>query len=194
MLPGTSFASRSIENRIDMSLKEYQEKRKLDQTPEPAADGKESTGKEPVFVVQKHEASHLHWDFRLEADGVLKSWAVPKGPSMNPKDKRLAVHVEDHPYDYRDFEGTIPEGNYGAGTVEIWDSGTYTPLEKHRDVTRAIEDGLLEFRIHGSKLKGQFTLVRTSMDGQPDKNWLLLKKDDEYAVHGEYDANDIPSR
>lgn len=112
---------------------------------------------------------------------------------MNPKDKRLAVHVEDHPYEYRHFEGTIPEGNYGAGTVEIWDSGTYTPLEKHRDVTRAIEDGLLEFTLHGHRLKGRFTLVRTDMDGQPDKNWLLLKKDDAYAVHGEYDAGEIPS-
>lgn len=176
-----------------MSLKEYQEKRRFGLTPEPGAGDKYRSGPEPVFVVQKHDASHLHFDFRLEADRVLKSWAVPKGPSMNPKDKRLAVHVEDHPFDYRDFEGTIPEGNYGAGTVEIWDSGTYTPLEKHRDVTRAIEDGILEFTLHGRKLKGLFTLVRTTMDGKGDKNWLLLKKDDVYAVHRAYDAAEIPS-
>ncbi len=176
-----------------MSLKEYQEKRKFDDTPEPGAEVEPVSGPEPIFVVQKHDASRLHWDFRLEADGVLKSWALPKGPSMNPKDKRLAVHVEDHPYDYKDFEGVIPEGNYGAGTVEIWDSGTYTYIEKYRDIVAAIDHGVLEFRLHGKKLKGLFSLVRTSMDGQEDKNWLLLKKDDVYAVHREYDAADIPS-
>lgn len=177
----------------DMSLKEYQEKRRFDQTPEPEADAKPGSGREPVFVVQKHDASRLHWDFRLEAGGVLKSWAVPKGPSMNPKDKRLAVHVENHPYDYKDFEGTIPEGNYGAGTVEIWDNGTYTYIEKFRDIDAAIEHGILEFKLHGRKLKGLFTLVRTSMDGEKDKNWLLVKKDDMYAVHTPYDAADLPS-
>lgn len=150
-------------------------------------------GAEPAFVVQKHDASHLHWDFRLEVKGVLASWAVPKGPSMNPKDKRLAVHVEDHPFDYRNFEGVIPEGNYGAGTVEIWDKGTYTYIEKYRDIAAAIEHGVLEFKLHGRKLKGLFTLVRTGMDDQKDKNWLLLKKDDVYAVHREYNAADIPS-
>lgn len=175
-----------------MSLKEYQEKRKFDETPEPGAERKPSVGPEPIFVVQKHHARRLHWDFRLEAEGVLKSWAVPKGPSMNPKDKRLAVQVEDHPLDYADFEGTIPEGNYGAGTVEIWDRGTYTPLEKHGDVAGAIEDGLLEFRLHGKKLKGLFTLVRTRMDGE-QRDWLLFKKDDEYAVREDYDAAEIPS-
>ena len=173
-----------------MSLKEYQEKRKFGQTPEPDADEKTTPGQELLFVIQQHAASHLHWDFRLEADGVLKSWAIPKGPSMNPKDKRLAVHVEDHPLDYAGFEGVIPEGNYGAGTVEIWDKGTYTPLEKHRDVGRAIENGLLEFSLHGRKLKGLFSLVRTHMDGK-DKNWLLLKKDDAYAIHEAYDAAKI---
>ena len=129
----------------------------------------------------------------MEVDGVLKSWAIPKGPSMNPKDKRLAVHVEDHPFDYKDFEGTIPKGNYGAGNVEIWDNGTYTYIEKYRNVKDAIEHGILEFKLHGRKLKGLFTLVRTNMDGKTDKNWLLLKKDDEYAVHRDYDAADIPS-
>ena len=142
-----------------MRLKEYQEKRKFTETPEPGAEEKAVSGAEPIFVVQKHDASHLHWDFRLEVNGVLASWAVPKGPSMNPKDKRLAVHVEDHPFDYRNFEGVIPEGNYGAGTVEIWDNGTYTYIEKYRDIAAAIDHGVLEFRLHGSKLKGLFTPV-----------------------------------
>ena len=173
-----------------MSLKEYQEKRRFSETPEPGADEKASSGTEAIFVVQKHDASHLHWDFRLEADGVLKSRAVPKGPSMNPKDKRLAVHVEDHPLDYASFEGTIPEGNYGAGTVEIWDKGTFTYIEKYRDITSAIEHGVLEFKLHGRKLKGLFTLVQTKMGGQ-EKNWLLLKKDDMYAVNGNYNAADL---
>lgn len=175
-----------------MSLKEYQEKRKFDETPEPVAETKNTSAPQPIFVVQKHNASHMHFDFRLEADGVLKSWAIPKGPSMNPKEKRLAVQVEDHPLEYANFEGVIPEGNYGAGTVEIWDSGTYTPLDKHRNVSKAIEDGLLEFKLHGQKLKGLFTLVRTGMDGK-NKNWLLLKKEDPYAVHTQWEAGDISS-
>ena len=175
-----------------MSLKEYQEKRKFEDTPEPNATVNRNDGHEPIFVVQKHDASHLHWDFRLEADGVLKSWAVPKGPSMNPKEKRLAVQVEDHPLDYAEFEGVIPEGNYGAGTVEIWDNGTFTYIQKYRGISEAIEHGILEFKLHGRKLKGLFTLVRTNMDGK-DKNWLLMKKEDPYAVHHQWDAIDIPS-
>ncbi|MCC8146739.1 MAG: 3'-phosphoesterase [Bacteroidales bacterium] len=175
-----------------MSLKEYQEKRKFDETPEPTAESRQASEREPIFVVQKHDASHLHFDFRLEADGVLKSWAVPKGPSMNPKEKRLAVQVEDHPLDYAEFEGLIPEGNYGAGTVEIWDNGTYTYIEKYKDVSTAIEEGILEFKLHGGKLKGLFTLIRTNMDGKK-KNWLLIKKDDPYAVHQKWEAIDIPS-
>ena len=160
-----------------MALKEYKEKRDFGQTPEPGAGKTTAQGKDPIFVVQKHDASHLHYDFRLEAGGVLKSWAVPKGPSMNPHDKRLAVMVEDHPLGYAAFEGVIPAGNYGAGTVEIWDKGTYTPAEKTRDVEKAIEDGLVEFTLHGEKLTGMFALVRTHMDGK-DKNWLLFKKEE----------------
>lgn len=173
-------------------MEEYMEKRDFEETPEPVMGKKTHTGREPIFVVQRHEASHLHFDFRLEADGVLKSWAVPKGPAMNPAEKRLAIMVEDHPLAYADFEGTIPEGNYGAGTVEIWDKGTYTPVAKHRDVSRAIEEGVLEFSLHGHKLKGLFSLVRTNFRGD-DRNWLLLKNDDQYAVHHEYEAADIPS-
>lgn len=175
-----------------MSLKEYQEKRKWDETPEPVPASRMESSKEPVFVVQKHCASHLHFDFRLEADGVLKSWAVPKGPSMNPKEKRLAVQVEDHPLDYAFFEGTIPEGNYGAGTVEIWDNGTYTYLEKYRTIAEALAHGVLEFKLHGRKLKGRFTLVRTRMNGK-DKNWLLIKKEDPFSVNHAWEAIDIPS-
>lgn len=177
-----------------MSLKEYKEKRRFDETPEPEAIKDKVSHPEPVFVVQKHAASRLHFDFRFEADGVLKSWAVPKGPSMNPKDKRLAVQVEDHPLSYADFEGVIPEGNYGAGTVEIWDSGTYTYKEgKYRDVDQAIEQGVIELELHGRKLKGAFDLVRTGMDNKKN-NWLLIKKEDAFAVHTAYQAENIPSK
>lgn len=176
----------------NMSLKEYQEKRNFNSTPEPDADLSGSPNRVPVFVIQKHEASHFHFDFRLEVDGVLKSWTVPKGPSMNPKDKRLAIEVEDHPLSYAHFEGVIPEGNYGAGLVEIWDSGVYAYTDKSLDIATAIKHGLIEFKLHGHKLKGLFTLVRTNLDGNI-KNWLLIKKDDVFAVTQVYDAKEIPS-
>ena len=168
-----------------MALKEYKKKRSFKETPEP--EGGKPDSQSLRFVVQKHAASHLHYDFRLEMDGVLKSWAVPKGPSLNPADKRLAMQVEDHPFDYKDFEGIIPEGNYGAGTVMVWDEGTYEPLAV-TDTTKAaqekvlrkeLRDGSLKFRLNGTKLKGEFALVRTK--GRDDRSWLLIKHRDKYA-------------
>src|SRR5215831_18073150 len=139
-----------------MSLTRYRQKRSFDQTPEPKGK-KEKNHKELRFVVQKHDATNLHYDFRLEMEGVLKSWAVPKGPSMNPVDKRLAMMVEDHPYDYRTFEGTIPAGNYGAGTVMVWDEGTYEPLYKtdkpdEKNLLQQLHSGNVKFFLHGKKL------------------------------------------
>ena len=141
-----------------MSLSLYKKKRKFSETPEP--EGKEkSSAKGLRFVIQKHDASHLHYDFRLEMKGVLKSWAVPKGPSLNPAEKRLAMMVEDHPYDYRDFEGVIPEGNYGGGTVIVWDEGIYEPMngdklnQKEREalLIKQLHAGDLKLRLHGKK-------------------------------------------
>lgn len=175
-----------------INLKEYWAKRLFGKTPEPMAETVETPNRMPVFVVQKHDASHFHFDFRLEVDGVLKSWVVPKGPSMNPKDKRLAIEVEDHPLSYAHFEGVIPEGNYGAGTVEIWDSGTYAYVGNNRNISAAIKNGILEFKLHGHKLKGLFVLIHTNMDDQ-DKDWLLIKKDDVFVATHVYDAKIIPS-
>ena len=138
-----------------------------------------------VFVVQKHQASRLHYDFRLELDGVLKSWAVPKGPSLNPQEKRLAIMVEDHPMEYRTFEGVIAEGSYGAGEVIVWDQGTYRPLkgktkeEMQEQVRDQLSKGHLDVLLFGEKLKGEFALVRQKRMGE--KAWLLIKKRDEYA-------------
>ncbi len=168
-----------------MALKEYKKKRSFSATPEPT--GGKPAPKVLQFVVQKHAASHLHYDFRLEMDGVLKSWAIPKGPSLNPADKRLAMQVEDHPFDYKDFEGIIPAGNYGAGTVMVWDEGTYEPLEEtngtkaaeERALLKQLRDGSLKFRLNGRKLKGEFALVRTK--GRGDNSWLLIKHRDRYA-------------
>src|SRR5437763_12400165 len=146
-----------------MSLSLYKKKRRFDVTTEP--EGKNKSSKKALrFVVQKHDASHVHYDFRLEMEGVLKSWAVPKGPSLNPSDKRLAMMVEDHPYDYRDFEGIIPAGNYGGGTVIVWDEGTYEPLnakglsrkEQEKELLRQLNSDSLKFIIHGKKVKGEF--------------------------------------
>lgn len=161
-----------------MSLKEYKAKRNFHKTLEPAGKATKGKGKK-IFVVQKHHASHLHYDFRLELDGVLKSWAVPKGPSLNPKDKRLAVEVEDHPVDYANFEGEIPEGEYGGGHVIVWDKGEWIPP---KDVHEQLKKGRLEFELHGHKLGGEWLLLRTRLPGGSKKNnWLLIKRDDESA-------------
>lgn len=161
-----------------MPLKEYRAKRDFSVSPEPAgADpAPKPRGAPRFFCVQKHLASHLHYDFRLEHDGVLLSWAVPKGPSINPADKRLAMHVEDHPLEYGTFEGVIPEG-YGAGVVMLWDEGTWEPLVD--DVDAALRKGDLKLRLHGVKLRGSWALVRTR--GGDGRSWLLLKHRDEWA-------------
>jgi len=162
------------------SLAEYKRKRDFTRTSEPAGAVKKGAITRPRFVVQKHRASHLHYDFRLEAGGVLKSWAVPKGPSLNPADKRLAMQVEDHPLDYYDFEGVIPAGNYGAGQVIVWDFGWYE-LAEGTDPAVEIARGKLKFILHGRKLRGLFTLVRMHGKSKDDRAWLLFKDKDEYA-------------
>lgn len=165
------------------SDKKYEEKRDLKESPEPESSGKKSSsGSEPIFVIQKHDASNLHYDFRLEIDGALKSWAIPKGPSTDPSKKRLAVPVEDHPIDYADFEGVIPKDEYGAGTVMIWDKGTFTNLkEKEGDTVpldECYDNGRLEIYLHGKKLSGGYALVKAKNMGG---NWLLIKMDDDEA-------------
>ena len=159
-----------------MALEQYNKKRSFNETPEPK--GKVGRGGQHRFVVQKHRASHLHYDFRLEMDGVLKSWAIPKGPSLNPGDKRLAMQVEDHPVSYFHFEGRIPEGNYGAGTVMVWDTGTWEPLGDEHEM---LNKGDLKFRLKGKKLKGEFVLahMRSRRPGSKGTEWLLIKKKDE---------------
>ena len=168
-----------------MALEEYKRKRDFKQTPEPPP--KVERGKQRRFVIQKHRATRLHYDFRLEMEGVLKSWAVPKGPSLDPADKRLAMQVEDHPVSYFDFEGTIPAGNYGAGTVMVWDMGTWEPVG---DASAMLKKGDLKFRLDGQKLKGEFALVHIK-SRRPDSKgteWLLIKHKDEYVQPG-YDID-----
>jgi bifunctional non-homologous end joining protein LigD len=179
-----------------MSLAKYKTKRNFTVSPEPKANIKKKT-EALSFVVQRHKASRLHYDFRLEMNGVLKSWAVPKGPSMNPEDKRLAMMVEDHPYDYKDFAGVIPEG-YGAGIVEIWDSGKYSDIEKdakaiaEKKLKAGLKAGNLKFTLSGKKLKGEFALVK--LKGKEDNSWLLIKHKDKYATEKKYDSeNETPS-
>ncbi|MGH9710427.1 MAG: DNA polymerase ligase N-terminal domain-containing protein, partial [Candidatus Acidiferrales bacterium] len=155
-------------------LQEYRRKRKFRETPEPSGKVARQAGNR--FVVQEHHARRLHYDFRLEVDGVLKSWAVPKVPSLNPADTRLAVQTEDHPLDYRTFEGTIPAGHYGAGEVAVWDSGTFEP-EGSMSASEQINRGEIKFKLHGKKLKGSFVLVRIRGNGEK-KNWLLIKHRD----------------
>jgi bifunctional non-homologous end joining protein LigD len=164
-----------------MALEQYNQKRRFNETPEPQ--GKLDRGEQHRFVVQKHRASHLHYDFRLEMDGLLKSWAVPKGPSLDPGDKRLAMQVEDHPVSYFHFEGKIPEGNYGAGTVMVWDTGTWQPLGDEHEMLRK---GDLKFKLNGKKLKGEFVLakMRSRRPGSKGTEWLLIKKKDDATKSG----------
>ena len=170
----------------DDRLQAYREKRDFRRTGEPSGENGVSTdnGEEDrIFVIQEHRASSHHWDFRLEVDGVLTSWAVPKGPSTDPSDKRLALPTEDHPMDYADFEGRIPEGEYGAGPVIVWDRGTYRNLQAEKDGTSmvdALRDGHVEVWLEGQKLRGGYALVQADLDYEDDA-WLLVKMDDEGA-------------
>ena len=174
-----------------MALTIYNKKRKFKNTLEPK--GESGSKNYFRFVVQRHDATRLHYDFRLELGGVLKSWAVPKGPSMNPADKRLAVMVEDHPANYIHFEGVIPDGNYGAGTVEVSDKGLFFPINKdlekisEQEALLNLKKGELNFFLKGEKLEGEFVLVRL----KDDKNWLLIKHKDEYAVNKKYDSENF---
>ena len=185
-------------------LKKYRKKRNFSSTTEPEGKGKgkisekikpknTGTGKKNLeFVIHQHFATHLHYDLRLELEGVLKSWAVPKEPSLDPAVKRLAVMVEDHPFEYRLFKGTIPEGNYGAGKVNIWDKGTYSALdaanrqESEKTLKAGLKKGHLTFILKGKKLKGEFSLVKIPKTGE--KNWLLIKKNDEFARKSDQDS------
>jgi len=184
-----------------VALEEYKRKRRFSETPEPPPKLDKSKGHR--FVVQRHHATRLHYDFRLEMEGVLKSWAVPKGPSLDPDDKRLAMQVEDHPVSYFDFEGIIPEGNYGAGTVMVWDLGTWEPLSpetKDGNYVRAsdaeaaamLKKGDLKFRLHGKKLNGDFALVhiKSRRPGSKGNEWLLIKKHDDHVIQG-FDAEQL---
>jgi bifunctional non-homologous end joining protein LigD len=155
--------------------------RDFGQTPEPSGASSKKRVKKLVFVVQKHHASHLHYDFRLEMEGVLKSWAIPKGPSYDPSVRRLAMMTEDHPYDYKDFERVIPEGNYGAGNVIVWDNGTWEFLGPGEDPVKALKAGKLTFVMKGKKLIGEWALVRLNKPGRGNE-WLLLKHRDEFAA------------
>ncbi len=162
-------------------LTRYRKMRDFGATPEPR--GKSGRNRNPslTFVVQKHQASHLHYDFRLEMEGVLKSWAVPKGPSYDPSEKRLAMMTEDHPYEYGGFEGVIPEGNYGAGNVIIWDQGTWEFIEPGDDPVKALGQGKLTFRLMGKKLFGEWALVQMKTGSKRGNEWLLIKHRDEWA-------------
>ncbi len=178
-----------------MSLKTYHKKRKFNETPEPKGKPIKAT-KALHFVVQKHEATRLHYDFRLEHRGVLLSWAVPRGPSLKVEDKRLAMMVEDHPVDYMTFEGTIPEGNYGAGTVMVWDIGNYLALgaksvaESEKLVKAGLKKGELKVVLNGKKIQGGFALIKTKGFGGKENSWLLIKEKDEYVKNVEITKKD----
>lgn len=162
------------------NLKEYKARRDFDKTIEPKGE-KGKKGRKSIFVIQKHDASNLHYDFRLEVDGVLKSWALPKGPTVDKNDKRLAILTEDHPLEYADFEGAIPEDEYGGGTVIVWDAGKFTNLREEKEgisIKDCFEEGKIEIELHGKKLEGGFVLIKT---GDKDDKWLFKKMDDKYS-------------
>jgi bifunctional non-homologous end joining protein LigD len=174
-----------------LSLTKYREKRNFSTSPEPEGkangEAQKKSESEPIFVVQKHRATQLHYDFRLEHNGTLLSWAVPKGPSLDPSVKRLAMQVEDHPIEYAQFEGIIPKGEYGGGTVMVWDIGTWTPEQP--DVDAALKKGDLKFTLHGKKLHGSWVLVRTrGFGGSSKPTWLLIKHRDKYASDADITA------
>jgi DNA ligase D-like protein (predicted 3'-phosphoesterase) len=172
----------------DDALADYRSKRDLGRSPEPSGERRGPARNEPIFVVHRHAARSEHYDFRLEVDGVLKSWAVPRGLSTDPREKRLAIRVEDHPLEYATFEGVIPEGQYGAGGVIVWDTGTYRNRTR-RDgdevpIERALDDGHVVVELHGEKLRGGFALTRRGNDRRGRERWLLVKKRDEEAAPG----------
>ncbi len=184
----------AVEGHED-ALERYREKRDFAKTPEPAGGHVESGG-EPVFVIQEHAATRLHYDLRLEVNGVLKSWSVPRGPSADPRDRRLAVMTEDHPLDYRDFEGVIPRGQHGAGQVIVWDHGTYRNITDDPDhptpMTQAIDDGKVELFFVGTKIKGRYALIRMHRADEEREDWLLIKLKDEYVGSLPEDLEDRP--
>jgi bifunctional non-homologous end joining protein LigD len=178
-----------------MTLNVYRGKRRFDRTPEPSGDGEPTgAGVTPTsgrYVVQRHRATRLHYDFRLEIDGVLASWAVPRGPSLDPRQRRLAVHVEDHPLGYYSFEGVIPKGEYGGGDVIVWDWGRWSAEGSVADAAQALRDGELKFRLDGAKLRGSFVLIRMTWRAGRKEQWLLIHRRDPDAVPG-WDAEDYP--
>jgi len=184
LLALSCMSSKGHEMAYTKDIKKYRSRRDFAHTPEPRGTAKKVTSKKPIFVIHKHDASHLHYDLRLEVGGVLPSWAVPKGPSLDPRQKRLAMQTEDHPYEYAQFEGVIPEGNYGAGTVMIWDYGTYDNIKriagKLVPMKQCLKDGRIEIELHGQKLHGGFALIRTGQGGD-DRKWLLIKMRDDMA-------------
>lgn len=167
------------------TLKEYKKKRHFKKTSEPAGKKKKRKKGKPIFVIQKHDAANLHYDFRLEIEGVLASWAVPKGPSTDPKERRLAIRTEDHPLEYADFEGVIPKGEYGAGAVMVWDKGNYKNLRKNKEedsasMEKSLKKGKIEVWLEGKKLKGGYNLIKTGKR-QGKEQWLLIKAKDDKA-------------
>ena len=168
-----------------MGNKNYKEKRDFDKTDEPKGSIKESSGDKPIFVIQKHDATQIHYDFRIEIDGTLKSWSVPKGPSTDPSEKQMAIPTGDHPLEYADFEGVIPEDEYGGGTVMIWDKGTFENIKKDDEgnpmsLKKSYEILTIEIRLKGEKIEGGYALVEME-SGKMEGNWLLIKMDDDKA-------------